>query len=219
MTEPRDDNEGRAAPGAFGAVLGFVAGLRSWQQVAILLVVGTAGLVGVMLYQGRERIIEVLVASVQKPPQVGLVNQAALEKVAHEVSTEVGPDFGTLVYSVELQKNRRTVLAWAAGDVPIPPELDDVVHAGTISPLFVRTPGANKLMVDVLNGEETCGEPYPLRADRPTFPYVCVVGIPPGPGILIGMLGTGFPAALHEDRQAIVKTLLRAKAERLLEYH
>jgi hypothetical protein len=197
------------------AILQAVLSVQSWQRAFILIVLGLAAHFGVLVWQARDRLANALTAFLAEPPTLVLADAATLQQTAQHLTNPFAPDYGVGIWKVELNGNRRALLVWAKGDVPLPPEFQAEIVAGYVAPLFVRQRNANLMMVAILDGETVCGQPFTTGAH---LEFGCFAGIPPGPGVLIGLIGSLFPRELTEREQASARVALREAAEHLAVY-
>ncbi len=208
---------GSKLAGLPGAVLGLVANLKSWSQLAILIVFGAALLFGFLIYLARERIVAALGAFLEGPPAITLAAPDVAATVATQLAARLKPDVGVVVWEVDLGRNRRTIVAFAPGDEQPPEDIRDLLTVGATGPLFSREL-TNQLLIDVVNGEEVCGAPAAYVGSAPPLPFVCLAGIPTGPGLLVGLVGIGFLTAPTAARLEYIRVAVGVAAEKLTAY-
>jgi len=197
------------------AILQAVLSVQTWQRALILIVLGLAALFGVLVWQARDRLAIALTAFLAEPPTLVLADTAMLQQAALHLVNPFAPDYGVGVWKVELEGNRRKLLVWVKGDVPLPADFQAEIVGGYVAPLFLRQRNANLMMVAILDGETVCGEPFTTGGH---LEFGCFAGIPPGPGTLVGLIGSLFPRALTEREQASARVALREAAEHLAVY-
>jgi len=202
-------------PSTPGAIVQTILGVQSWQRAFILIVLGLAALLGVIVWQARDRLANALTAFLTDPPTLVLVGADKMHEASEHLVNPFAPDYGVGIWAVELERNRRKLLVWTKGDTPLPPDFQGEIVAGYVAPLFVRQRNANLMMVALLDGETVCGQPFSTGGQ---LEYGCFAGIPPGPGTLIGIIGSLFPRELSEREQAAARVALREAAEHLAVY-
>lgn len=192
-----------------------ILAVRDWRRAAILMVLGLVALFGAIVWQARERLVAGLTAFLAEPPKLVLADHAALEAAATALVNPLRPDYGVVVWSVNLEMNRRKLVVFAPGDVPLPADFKQEHVPGYIAPLFVRKPHANALLVAVLDGETACGETSTYQGK---IEYACAAGIPPGPGPLLGLIAALYPHPLNDHEQGTTRSALQDAAEKLTVY-
>jgi hypothetical protein len=215
MTAPNGAPPPQGNGGIAGAVVRALLGVKDWQRALILMVLGLTALFGAVVWQARDRLANAIAAFFAAPPTLVLAEVDTLRGVAQQLVNPFAPDYGVGVWKADLEVNRRKLLVWVQGDAPLPPEFQGEIIPGYVAPLFVRQRNANLMMVALLDGETVCGEPFTYTGK---IEFGCFAGIPPGPGVLIGLIGALYPRALDEREQASARVALREAAERLTVY-
>jgi hypothetical protein len=209
--------------GLLGTLLSVVASIRSWQQLAILLVLAVALGLGILAYEARPTLLRVIERVLTGPPGIELASDAVVQDAATKLAAQLDPVAAVIVWRVDLIHNRRVVVGLVVTP-PLTAALPEL-RRGEISPLLMRTPGANgTLLAAVLDGEVGCGPPTALRTVYGDgldvlLPIACVAGVPPTADALVGVVAVGFAAPLMRQREESVKATLRAVAEGLVVTH
>jgi hypothetical protein len=193
-------------------LISLIAGISTWKQALILIVVGFAILGGVMLYQHPEWVEEVFHRESTELTMVPAEQiQGELPTVRREIEAEVVFVLGTVV-----ARNQAWLIAYDAA-----PDVADTLkelagtRATTNLPIFAESYTWNMALVAVLDGEVSCiplGEVEAEVVKRTGIVEVCVSGIPPGPRGLIGLLVAGFREPRDRPARTHVRNALRSAA-------
>jgi hypothetical protein len=210
--------------GIIGTLLTIAETIRDWRQLAILLILGFCTLIGIVIYQARDRLVAGLDTFMTTPTPVKLASRSTLQDLADHLYDQLTPTAGVVIYSIDMPHNRRVIMA-----VHLDPEIQKAlpfVKPGRLTPLLTRaSPEANLLTIKVLDGETPCGVPprglWETQtggpAPNPDVPdlikEVCLVGIPPTTDAFVGMIGVGFQKLLAPAREGVVAATLRTMAE------
>jgi hypothetical protein len=222
MPESREPPRSPPAPsGLVGTLLALVGAIRDWRQLAVLLVLVVVGAVGFFLYENRARLGLAFEQLLTGPPTLMLADGATAQTALRQLTTQLGlvvaPVAGAVVWHVDIAHNRRVIVA-----IETSPEVAAAVpelRLGTVTPLFLRTPGVHghALLMGVLDGEMACGAPTGVRTVHDgldaLMPVVCMVGIPPSAEALVGTVAVGFARPLSAQQTDIVKATMKAAAE------
>jgi hypothetical protein len=218
--EPAQKPPASQGPGGIlGTLLSLTEAVRSWRQLVVLVVLGAALLIGLMLYERRERLGDVLDHVLLGPPAVSMVVDEEAQAVVTRLASQLEPVAVVVIWRVDLPRNRRVVVALEAAPA-VKTALPDM-RVGQITSLIARIPGAGWMMGAVLDGEVVCGPP-PNFLETVTgepmaslVPIACIAGVPLTPDALVGMVGAGFSEKLSPQREEQVVQTLRAAAEKL----
>lgn len=201
------------------AVLNFA---QDWRRALILVVLGLTALLGTMVYQARERVVSALEELVRQPPPARL-DQAAAPTVAAELLAELPrkPRL-VLVLGVDVLANVAWLIAGAAVPeaAPVLADYRRALEAGV--PYLSAARASNALVIGVLNGAIMCG-PMPVgRGENGVLVTagihsVCVAGIPPPMGELVGAILVGYAGDVLSDvDQEAARPLLVQASETLV---
>lgn len=191
-----------------GAVLNFA---QDWRRALILVVLGASALVGVMVYQARERVI-VAFEELVRAPKVTELDTAAAPALATVLLADLpGAPRAVFVLGVDVLSN--TIWLEAAATVPeAAAALEAKRHALEAGvPFLSATRGTNALVIALLNGQIACGPtaPEPNYLGGLGVHSVCLAGVPPQIGELVGILLVGYAGPpLAEAEQEIARPLL-----------
>jgi hypothetical protein len=210
--------------GIAGTIVSIIETVRDWRQLAILVVLSFFGLIGLLVYQARDRIIASVDTFMTSPPPVRLADTVVLQDMADKLYDQLAPDNGVVIWRIDMIHNRRTLAALKLAPAII--EAMPQIKMGRVMPLFSRFQSdANLMTIRVLDGEVPCGEPpreiwerdaidpAPAATIRDMVKTVCCVGIPPTIDAFVGMIAVGFSKPLDPQREGIVSTTLRTMAE------
>jgi hypothetical protein len=215
----RDRNGG----GALGQVLGAILNVSDWKRATLLIVLAGAGLVGLIVYQARDRLIATATTFFETAPRPTL-SIAVAQRIADELREWPDVTIAT-VWAIDVERNLRFLIAFA-GDaertavVTAHPNLLDRLRRGY--PLLRYQGGANAPFIHLLNGEMWCGAPHPTLEEAPFYDdahlvFFCLQGVPPEPGVLNGMLVVGYQTPRSSGQVEQLKPLLWDAADRLTE--
>jgi hypothetical protein len=182
-----------------GQVLDAVLNVHDWKRATLLVVLGTAVLVGVIVYQARDRVIAGVTAFFQGPPEPELSLTDA-QAIADELLTLPDVTMAT-VWAVNVERNVRTLVVFAADPerrALTSPRLLDRLRRGY--PLLRLQDGVNVPFIHVLNGEVWCGAPRPTLEEAHFYEtthlyFLCLQGVPPETGSLVGLIVVGFASS------------------------
>jgi hypothetical protein len=208
--------------GLVSRVLDAILNVQDWHRAALLIVLGAAGLVGVIVYQGRDRLMLVVTAAFETSPKPRFSVENA-QSVADELLLELPGATMVAVWSVDIERNVRSLLAFA-GDaartatVTASPRLLDRLRRGY--PILRYEPGVNAPFIHVLNGEFWCGPPRPTMEEAPFYEAmqmqsICLQGVPPEAGVFLGLISVGFDAVMSPGHTEQLAPQLWDAAERL----
>jgi len=187
-------------------VLDFASGITTWRRAAITLFLGAGALFGTIVYKAQDRLVAAFEELVRTPATIRL-HAANADAVANQL-IQVMPHGPTLVliFSIALEANERRLVA-AATAPELEPLLTDKLltrlRAG-LPLLRIGAPGVNRLIIGVLNGDTPCGDPlYTPSEERVATQFhvgfVCMVGVPPEVGQLVGAIVIGWPDPPADD--------------------
>ena len=207
--------------GVVARIVEAVLGVQDWKRAALLIVLGTAALVGIIAYQSRDRLVGVLSTVVQRPPGPRFV-VAEAAPVAQELLANIPDTTMVSVWSVDIVRNVRTLLHVAADQdrmavLTSNPRFLDRLRRGY--PLF-RYEAVNSPFIHVLNGEFWCGAPRPTLEEAAFYEAanlvaICLQGVPPEAGVFLGLIVVGFATTVTPGQEEQLAPQLWAAAERL----
>ena len=206
---------GTGAPSSLTALAGAVLNFaQDWRRALILIALGAAALVGVIVYQARERMLVAFEELVQAPHTLELDTAAAPALAASLLAELPGGPRLVLVLGVDVLAN--TYWLEAAATVPEAAAALEArrpaLEAGM--PFFSASRGSNALIIGVLNGRADCGVTTPIPTAHNYFVAlgihsVCLAGVPPQVGELVGVILVGYPGPpLEPADQEIARPLL-----------
>ena len=224
MTQgPAPPGAPRNGGGVASQVLAAILGVSDWKRAALLIVLGAAVLVGIVVYQARDRLIDTATRALQAPERPEL-SVAVAQRIADELRDLPDVTMAT-VWSVDVERNLRALIAFAADAdrtavVTARPRMLDRLRRGY--PLLRYEGGTNAPFIHVLNGELWCGPPHPTLEESPFYTaarltFYCLQGVPPEPGVLFGLIALGFATPLSEGAVEQLTPLLWDAADRLTE--
>jgi hypothetical protein len=194
-----------------------LAAVQTWKRAFILLLLGFAGLAGLMIYQHPEwiEIVGGRVGAKAEPALVGIEQiQRELPELRQSLHAEIAAVFGT-----EVEKNEQWLMAYDV-DPKLALLFEEHMHARWryAHPLVSAESPWNPILVELLNGNHGC---YPLADTyvQKIIPLtlVCAVGIPPGPGALVGWIALGFTTMPDRPEAMRIRTVLRNQADHWLQ--
>ena len=198
-----------------GRVLGALAAITTWKQLGITLALGSAGFVGVLVYQHPGWIERTL------PPtkdELAVVPTAQLAVEVPGVRKQLAAPL-LFVLGCNPARNETWLLAYdAAPDVRDAAAEVAETRWGTALPLFAGSYAWNMMLVGILDGEVSC---IPLGDDVGALIVralhlveICAAGLPPGPRGLVGLVVAGFTEPQNRPALLHIRTALRAAALR-----
>jgi hypothetical protein len=200
--------------------------LHDWRRAALLILLGAAGLGGLLIYEDRARLTAAIASRVGMPAAVGIARDR-VPAIAAELRAGLPDVRAVLVWHVDAEANRRALIGYDA-DADVTRVLAPVLPRLVLGvPLLRVQPGAgaadvNGLVLGAINGVIPCGAPgWPAwnRVDEtpPPFPIgaVCLAGIPPEPGAFIGLLEVVFAHAPDAALLDALRPVLWHAADRL----
>lgn len=194
-------------------LISLVAGISTWKQAMILVVLGFALLGGVLLYQHPEWVGARVLAPATRQTLVPTEQMTrALPTLRRELDAEV-----VFVLGAAPERNECWVLAYdASPDSAAVVEELAAARATTKLPLFAESPAWNMGIIGVLDGTVPCiptGELAETELVRRTgIVEVCLVGLPPGPEGLLGLLAAGFREPRNRPARTHVRNALQSAA-------
>lgn len=181
-------------------LLDFAAQITTWRRAAITLVLAFGAVLLVIVYKSQERFVAAFEEFVRTPTPIRLRTQDA-EVIAQKL-IHVMPHAPTivLIFSVALEANDRRLVAAAVTPDHAALLTDSLLarlRAG-MPLLRLGAPGVNRLIIGILNGDIPCGDPEYTPSEArvaATFNvgFVCMVGVPPELGQLVGAIVVGWP--------------------------
>jgi hypothetical protein len=205
MTAPAA-SPGPGGGGLPGRVLDFASQITTWRRAAITLFLGAGALFGTIVYRSQDRIIAAFEELVRTPATIRL-HPGLADAVAHELIAVMphGPSL-VLIFSVALEANERRLVAAAVAPEHAALLTDALLtrlRAG-LPLLRLGAPGVNRLVIGILNGDTPCGDPLYTPSEARVAElfhvgFVCMVGVPPEVGQLVGAIVIGWPDPPADD--------------------
>jgi hypothetical protein len=189
------------APGGLAErLLEFASQITTWRRAFITVMLGAAALGGTIVYKAQDRLVAAFEELVRTPATIRL-HATDADAVAQEL-IQVMPHGPTLVliFSIALEANERRLVAAAVAPDFTPLLTDKLLtrlRAG-LPLLRIGAPGVNRLVIGILNGETPCGDPLYTPSEAQVAAqfhvgFVCMVGVPPEVGQLVGAIVIGWP--------------------------
>jgi hypothetical protein len=187
-------------------LIDFASQITTWRRAAITLFLGGGALFGTIIYKSQDRIVAAFEELVRTPATIRLHPETA-DTVAREL-IQVMPHGPTLIliFSIALEKNERRLVAAAVAPEHAALLTDSLLtrlRAG-LPLLRIGAPGVNRLVIGILNGDTPCGDPLYTPSEARVAElfhvgFVCMVGVPPEVGQLVGAIVIGWPDPPNAD--------------------
>ena len=227
MTPPADETPPPGPPPSASLTATLVALVSSvlvdWRRAGLLILVGAAALVGLVIYEGRDRITTALEALLE--PRDAAIALERVPEIARELRADLPDVRAVLVWRVNAEANRRALVGVDA-DPEVTATLQPVLGRLRLGVPLLRVQSGddvadvNGLVLAALNGVVPCGAPgWPAwnRETPPPFAIgaVCLAGIPPEPGTFVGLLEVVFARAPDPAMLDALRPVLWHAAARL----
>jgi hypothetical protein len=196
----------RGGGGLPDRLLDFASSITTWRRAAITMFLGAGALFGTIVYKAQDRLVAAFEELVRTPATIRL-HATDADRVARELIQVMphGPSL-VLIFSVALEANERRLVAAAVAPehaALLTDKLLTRLRAG-LPLLRIGAPGVNRLVIGILNGDTPCGDPLYTPSEARVAElfqvgFVCMVGVPPEVGQLVGAIVIGWPDPPADD--------------------
>lgn len=190
-----------------------VIGLIKWVdnpfKLFTLLVISTFFFVGFLAWESKEVIKSALTAH---DKLASLKSESELIDISNALIKESGGEVA-VVHQANLMINKRTTI------LAVDRNGRNKSVEGTVSSIFNESPGRNKAVVAMLNGEVLCEDFKPSSKVGEWFvknevTFICRGSIPPEIGKLVGYISVGFKKAPDDINS--MKVILNQAAAKMV---